>query len=95
MPTKRLTQLIIAGTSISTLTLGYFLFSRRSKLVSSDMSEHVSEIANWADEKGKGAIAKSVDQMQQLQYNVRERIHHHLPDLYKATERIHLSGQAG
>lgn len=93
MSINRMTQLIIAGTSVSTLTLGYYFLSRRNKNSASEMNESASKIVNWADKKGKGTIAKSMDQMQQLHYNVRQRVQRHLPDLYKATERIHLSAQ--
>lgn len=86
------TQLIITSTTVAGgLMLGLLLLSRSKKQYGTLVAEHITEIADWVDAKGRNIIPKSPAQLQHLRGNVRERLKRHIPDLYEATEHINLN----
>lgn len=87
------TQLIIAGTTFASgIVLGMLFLPGQKRKNKKPVTNHVTEIADWVDKRGRETIAQKATRIQHLQDNVQQRINYHVPNLYEATKHIYLSG---
>lgn len=89
---RQKTNFILAATSfIGGLATGLLLSPKKGSQNRAWVSDHATELAYWADTQHKNAWRKGNSKLSKLRKDVHRQISQNIPNLFDATESIHLS----
>lgn len=85
-------SILLAATSfIGGVAAGLLLAPQKGSQNRAWISDHVTELGSWVDNKRRDARNKGSKELRKFRKNVQQGIRQNVPDLYKATEEIDLS----
>lgn len=83
--------LATAGAFFTGLAVGLLVAPRSGKENRKWLKQQAGDITDWVDHQSKEALQHTEDKFNHLRDDVKKRIKNAIPDLYEATEDIHLN----
>lgn len=89
---RQKTNIIVVATSfIGGLATGLLLAPKKGSQNRAWVSDHATELADWADVQQQTAMRKSNSTLQSIRKNVQDKLRKNIPNLFEATEDIPIS----
>lgn len=86
-----LTKLVLATSSFAGgLALGLLLAPGAGKQNRIFLRKKARELSNWIDQHGRETLDLGAECLINIRNKVQQEIDHNVPDLYRATEELHL-----
>lgn len=83
--------LATAGAFFTGLAVGLLISPRSGKENRTWLKQHAEDLGDWVEDHSKEAIQETEEKIKHLQQDVKKKIKDSIPDLYEATEDIHLT----
>lgn len=84
-------MLATAGSFFTGVAVGLLIAPKSGKESRVWIKRHADDLGHWVDEHSREAVHETEEKIKHIQDDVKKKIKDTIPDLYEATEDIHLS----
>lgn len=83
--------IVAAASFVGGVAVGMLVSPRSGKENREWISEHATDVADWVDKRGHEALHFAENRIDSIKQNLQEEYKKAVPDLYEATEDLHLN----